>query len=859
LQQAQPVETIGADDPDVVGAFLSREDLERKPSYKLHYIVGAMAAAIVLLLAALAIVVSRLNQRAPTPPVAITPAPTTRPSAPPNNGNKGSAWFNESPTVPKPEPSPGPPKEPTAPPTQPTAPPPPHSQLAGLRPSPPQELVRFVNDEQIGIGLKRGLDFLLTQFTGGTLKDPDEGDMYQGRSALAVYAVLHCGSTLNDPRVTRDSELVKAMLERLKDFPMSGDKATYSRSLRISALTVFNRPQDKAAIEADVKWLLQSSKQGAYDYSMPKPEEKRDNSRWDNSNSQYGALGLWAAAEAGFKIPSNYWQDVENHWQACQLPSGGWAYTANETGATPAMSAAGTTMLFVARDQMAANNTPSNTYVPLTKPQQRALQWFDQADHAVRMASGHKGYTLYGLERAGLASGYKYLGTHDWYVELAAMLLNEQKPDGSWDGGDGNVADTAFGLLFLSRGRNPVFINKLKFDGAWSNRPRDVEVLTRFASKQLEKQLNWEIAEMDRDWWSWFDSSLLFITSDRAISFKDEQIDKLRAFAMAGGLIFTHAERDNQAFDNSIEELAGLLFPNLPYGEIDPNHPIYSTVYPQTNKTLKGVNNGIRLLLVHCPQDLARWWQPNPNRTQRVHSEVAVNIAIYAAGRRDLRNRIASPFVSDPGTQPIASVPLARLQYTGNWDPEPFAWKRASNVLHSQTSIALQLLPTPITELKYETAPIAHLTGTDALTLSDAQVDALRGFVTRGGILLIDACGASQTFAQSIQQKLLPRLFPDTRPSSLAPESAPLRGDDKDLKDLNDLSKPLLRPELPDASAATILTVRAGKGQILFLRLDLTTGLLGTNTVGIAGYQPAWCTDFVRNVVLWTVSRIPKS
>ena len=38
--------------------------------------------------------------------------------------------------------------------------------------------------------------------------------------------------------------------------------------------------------------------------------------------------------------------------------------------------------------------------------------------------------------------------------------------------------------------------------------------------------------------------------------------------------------------------------------------------------------------------------------------------------------------------------------------------------------------------------------------------------------------------------------------------------------------------------------------------LDLTSGLLGTGTWGIAGYQPQYAQDFVKNLVLWTIERI---
>jgi hypothetical protein len=41
-------------------------------------------------------------------------------------------------------------------------------------------------------------------------------------------------------------------------------------------------------------------------------------------------------------------------------------------------------------------------------------------------------------------------------------------------------------------------------------------------------------------------------------------------------------------------------------------------------------------------------------------------------------------------------------------------------------------------------------------------------------------------------------------------------------------------------------------GYIVFSPLDLTTGLLATNTWGILGYAPPSCETFLRNLFLWT-------
>ena len=76
-------------------------------------------------------------------------------------------------------------------------------------------------------------------------------------------------------------------------------------------------------------------------------------------------------------------------------------------------------------------------------------------------------YYLYGLERACVIAGKRFLGAHDWYRVGADLLLDEQKNDGRWapdgqlgrfGGGPGGpshyrteLLDTCFALLFLKR------------------------------------------------------------------------------------------------------------------------------------------------------------------------------------------------------------------------------------------------------------------------------------------------------------------------------------------------------------------------------------------------------------------------
>ena len=111
------------------------------------------------------------------------------------------------------------------------------------------------------------------------------------------------------------------------------------------------------------------------------------------------------------------------------------------------------------------------------------------------LALDHGGYNLYGLERVGLASGFKYFGSHDWFRELAKNIIGSQMRDGSWGMGAGMGGqygpqiETPYNLLFLEvRAAGIRSCDEQAFapTGHWANRPRDAANLARFASHELE-------------------------------------------------------------------------------------------------------------------------------------------------------------------------------------------------------------------------------------------------------------------------------------------------------------------------------------------------------------------------------------
>src|SRR5581483_1775505 len=404
---------------------------------------------------------------------------------------------------------------------------------------------------------------------------------------------------------------------------------------------------------------------------------------WDNSNSQYGLLGVWAGAEAedpndkrALEIPGVYWQLVEGHWASSQLPTGEWRYREGEATGRDNMTLAGIASLFVTHDYIDAPQFGQQVgREPFSPPLARGLAWLESGDHVSHIGGG---YGLYGLERVGLASGFKYFGEHDWYREMAGGILARQKPDGLFEGQFGNwivpnLAESSFCLLFLSRGRHPVMMSKLRYDGDWANRPRDVANLARFASRELERPINWQVVPITHPWQDWADAPILYLAGDKPPELTDAQRDNIRKFVLNGGLLFTQSDGDSPEFTQFATDLGRQLFAPLDWQDLPPEHPIYSSFYKLNpgNARLRAISNGDRVLMVHLPVDVSHYWQIRAEVQQREAFRLGVNLFVYAAGRTEMRNRLDSPYIAPPVTLPEAAMPVARVRFDGNWDPEP--------------------------------------------------------------------------------------------------------------------------------------------------------------------------------------------
>ena len=697
--------------------------------------------------------------------------------------------------------------------------------------------------------------FLLAQIgrSGQCAGEPNDKDpRFGGKTALCVQALLTAGIEPD-----RSVPLARAIVA-LRGAKLHG---TYAVAGRACAWALLDDPNSRELLRKDTAWLIEAmNDRGGYTYTSSGGLASEIE---DNSNAQMAVRGVAAGARAGVEVPRAYWNRVEKHFVSDQQSDGGWGYRVNPRTLTArtygSMTAAGLASLLLCYNHLRGDQfirCEAGEYQPVDK----ALAWLGEhfrADENPRKGVEWYYYWLFCAARVGLTSGNKYFAAHDWYAAGRRALLARQRPDGSFGYGD-RVAETAFAVMFLVRGRYPILLNKLRYAGRWNPRPRDAANLARWVSTTFERPVGWQIVTLDSPPTDWHEAPILYLSGAGPVQLTKPQIDKVRTYVHQGGLLLTEAACNNAEFTLDVGRLSKKLFPDYPLIRLGEPHAIYSAHFPnRAGAWLSGVSNGVRLLAVHAPKELSLAMQLGPRKTNLPLYELLANVYMHTTDRGQLRPRAQTYWPVAAKTPPRATIRVARLRHGGNCDPEPLAWQRLALRTENRNGVRVDVSkPLDIAKLDARKHRIAHMTGTNAFDLSPAETAALRTFFRNGGTLLVDAAGGSRIFSDTVAKRVYP-LVPGGKPGELARDHPMLLKGPYEIKEARyrrDYARTLVGEERTRPRLRVVL--QGPRLAIIHSREDLTFGLLGCPAFKVVGYTPETAERLVVNI-LFHVAKVP--
>lgn len=677
-----------------------------------------------------------------------------------------------------------------------------------------------------------------------------------GVTSLTALTLLAAGA---DPAA---DDGLKRMLEWLGQRKPNN---TYIRGVRANVWEYALRklPNDsalQALLKEDFAWLL------AAKGDRPGWRYTRESTDWDNSCTQYGVLGVWAATRAGHDPGDQFWVSLSKHFRDTQGKDGGWSYTRG--GSTANMATAGLASLFLVFD-MYHGKTPYSRANPRTFTEgdaavvlqalERGMDWLGKQKHGK-----NDGYYLYGIERTGVASGRKLIGGEDWFAEGAFAVLQAQQRDGSIPLGHwgGPVGGTCFCTLFLVYGGAPVAVNKLQYgQGAdWNLNPRDLANLSKALWAAYERPINWQTVAITSPA-AEFDAPILFISGSEKWAYTEAEALKLREYVERGGTILAEASDHSKPFAESMERLLQDMYPPKDYPNVRlealaADHPIYTVVKHgwKNRPRLRGASNGARTFFLLSDEYLSGDWQANREASDAF--PLAMNLLFYATDLGDLEGKFATILPEKPAARAKeGTLTFARVRHgaTPDWEAAGRAWDKLTTLGQHLTGRTFkQIEPVVLGKAALKDVKLLHLTGQNALALTEAERAALQKFVQDGGTVLVDAHAGRVEFA-STARKQLEDLFGPLQP--LAKEPVLAEGRFENGQDLNVgvgftlAARQALRARGEKSEGQKILAAWVkGRPAVLFSEYGVVAAGAGIASYRALAYKPESARKILGNV-----------
>jgi len=751
--------------------------------------------------------------------------------------------------------------------------------------------VGTVTAEQVRKSIEGGVKYLFEAQNKNRGSWNDIARYPGGVTGLCTLALINAGVDPSHPQIQKALAFLRS----------KEPTATYSVALQTMALCAGSPRQDFDIIQRNVRWLEeQQLESGVWSYGL------QHGGKGDNSNAQFAVLALHEAERVGAIVKQETWTKAAEYWSGCQNPDGSWSYIANWPDGLGSMTCAGIGATVICAGHVNQPNAEvKNELIQCCQAQDeddsldRALVWLGR-NFSVRRNPGRRGqgdvwhyYYLYGLERVGRLTARRLIGEHDWYREGAEFLISQQDAfSHHWVGGQSEnnpQVTTSMALLFLSKGRRPVLLAKLKHgpEDDWNNHRSDVANLTARAEQQWDLDLTWQIFDLKNATVDdLLQAPVLFLSGRRAPELEGQET-KIREYLDRGGFLFAEACCiDGSQFETGFREFLDRVFSEKEYKlrRAGSEHPIWRVeelVRPESPYVTRlwTVEYGCRTCVVFTEIDLSCYWElygqgrlrglPETVKLRLADANaIGMNVLAYATNREPKSKEAAFVGTNNLAALNAASsrgvIQIAKLQHGGGCNDAPGA---LANLLRTAAQGELKLrISTTEFPIRADDKSLFHfhlafMHGRHDFQFSPAERESLKRYLENGGTLFADSICASEKFAQAFRREIsavLPDLSLERIPASDLLYSESTGGFDLRKVDRRDpveqgANQPMqtrVRKVEPELEGISI----EGRWAVIFSPYDISCALEQHESLECRGYTRKDATRLGLNVLMYSLN-----
>ncbi|MEM1208804.1 MAG: DUF4159 domain-containing protein [Planctomycetota bacterium] len=657
----------------------------------------------------------------------------------------------------------------------------------------------------------------------------------RGTQSALAWAMVGTGQPSQSP----------GLLNRVQTGLAGDSPTTFNRAMR----TLMAAQLPGAVYEPDLRRQVAGLIEGMSDKGGWGASTNGDAGWGDHAHAQYAVYALAAAERAGVSIPNKVWEAIDRHWRATQQKTpgdqpAGWRIAGMPFGQEPDGARVDEVSLVPTAGGVAALSIVDRVLADGSEERRKAIDkgvaWLDR--HFTTAESPNDRidwyFTMWSLQQVGKASGRSVFNDVDWFRDITPLIIQRQR-NGLWYSeafGNDPTMPTAMALLYLASALDPVAVARVEHGSGWDDEIGGLGRFTRYASDRYERDTHWTTTDLSRPLTELLDYPMLFIGATDALNFSDAQVDKLRDYVQAGGLLLLNPSDPKAAVGRSFRTLLEKIAPGREIATIEPEDTIYDIhreVRPSVR--MQAIGSDVRPWAIWFIKDL------NEDLAKsRGESDALVtmsNLYLYRVGRNPRRTRLDSPHLA-AAPSPSRTVSAARLSHSGDFDPEPAALDQLSRYLAANHRTGLDVTTVAPGSLS-DSVDIAFLTTVGDGVLDADEAEAIRRWCEAGGTLVMDAAGGSAE-AVAAAEAMFATIFPDRTPVPISPASPLLTGQglpDKasDRSSVEYRLYTLQQGVLTDRPRLSTVTLD-GRDAVIFSAEDLTCGWAGLEHWGINGY-----------------------